>query len=265
MKFNLSKPYLITLLTAITAINTSAQKLPSEQKESFYAPPGLKIDGKTTEWGNKFQAHNNATMLFYTMANDNDNLYLVMQTDQQAATDKIFHGGITLEVICRDKGKKLKPVKITFPLVSLTERSEIVPLRDKKNNADSVAAVVNARLQTFAKHIAIEGLDGLTDPDVSVYNDLGLKAAARVDGSRAVSFEFQVPLKYIRSLMGDESSFDYRIIVNGAKLEPGTIVINGSSLSGGAARVSLSGSADANPIFSPTYLKASYILAKKQR
>ena len=260
MKFNLGNLYLLILLTA-TVINTSAQKLPSEQKEGFYVPAGLKIDGKTTEWDNKFQAHNTATMLYYTVANDKDNLYLVMQTDQQAATDKIFHGGITLEIRCRDKSKKLNAAKITFPQVSLTQRSEIVlPLRDKKNNADSAAVIVNARLQSYSKQIAIEGLNGLTEPDVSVYNDLDLKAAVRADATRAVSFELQVPLKYIRQLIGADSTFDYSIIVNGAKLEPGMRVVNGSSLSGG---ISISASPESNPIFSPTYLKASYALVKK--
>jgi len=53
----------------------NAQKLPEVQTVNLRAPAGIKIDGKPTEWDSKFQAYNKSTNAFYTIANDDDNLY----------------------------------------------------------------------------------------------------------------------------------------------------------------------------------------------
>lgn len=253
----------------------SAQKLPSEQKESVYAPDKVQIDGKPTEWTGKFQAKNSATMLTYVMANDEENLYLTIQANETPALGKIFYGGISLAIRSK-KDKKLTPVKITYPLVTMQQRSEIViPLRDKTNNADSVAIVVNTALGKAAKTIGIAGFTDITDPDVSVYNDLGIKALAQVDNTRTMTFEYRLPLKYIKHLLDENSAFDYNIIVNGAKMESMAMtVVSGSAIGGGGGASFSSGGSGigtatirldggAGDMFNPTDLKATYKLAKK--
>jgi len=55
----------------------------------------VRIDGKITEWGN-FQAYNPATEISYTMANDNDKLYLVCSATQPEVIQKIIEGGINI-------------------------------------------------------------------------------------------------------------------------------------------------------------------------
>lgn len=266
-------PWLVGAAITAIALTASAQKLPSEQKVSVYAPADVKIDGKGAEWTGKYQAKNNATLLTYVMSNDEENLYLTIQADKNEAIGKIFHGGISL-LIKNKADKKAKPVRITYPLVTVGERNGIViPLRDKDNNTDSVVTVVNLSIGKAAKKIAIEGIDEITDPDVSVYNDLGLKAAVQVDATRVMTFEYKIPLKYIKHLMDETSSFDYNIVVNGVKLEKDAIVVRGGPVGGGGggsatfssapmAAVTIVGAG--SDIFSPTDLKASYTLAKKQ-
>ncbi|QKJ31678.1 hypothetical protein HQ865_18545 [Mucilaginibacter mali] len=274
----LSSPLTLTgALLLLMHLNSFGQKLPSEQKEGVYAPANIKIDGKPIEWTGKFQAKNSATLLTYVMANDEQNLYLTIQADQTPALGKIFYDGISLVIKSR-KDKKLKPVKMTYPLVSITERSNIViPLRDKNKNTDSVVAMVNDQLSRSAKKILVDGIADITDPDVSVYNEVGLKAAVMVDNTRTMTFEYLLPLKYIQHLMDENGSFDYSIVVNGAKLNPGDMVVAGSSVSGGGGgggatfssgggslgAMTISVSAVGGDIFSPTDLKATYTLAKK--
>jgi len=273
MNYNFLKGLLSPVLILTLNQMVAAQKLPSEQKVSIYAPADVKTDGKPTEWVGKFQAKNSATMLTYVMANDEENLYLTIQANETPSIGKIFYGGISLAIKSR-ADKKLMPLKITYPLVSLTQRSEIVmPLRNKDNNADSAAMVVNAALGKSAKIIALSGFTDIADPDVSVYNDLGIKAIAQADNTRTITFEYRLPLKYFKHLVDEAGAFDYSIIVNGDKLEPGTIVVGGSRLGGGGAPVG-GGSAGpgvgfisiapaGNDIFTPTDLKATYTLAKK--
>lgn len=266
----LSAHYLSGALLMFIHLNGFGQKLPSEQKESVYAPANVKIDGKPAEWAGKFQAKNSATMLTYVMANDEQNLYLTIQADQTPALAKIFYDGISL-MIKSHRDKKMKPVTMTYPLVSRTERTEIVlPLRDKKNNTDSVVTLVNDWLGRSAKTILVDGIPDITDPDVSVYNEVGLKAAVMVDNTRTMTFEYLLPLKYIKHLLDENGAFDYSIVVNGAKMQPGTIVVGNSVASGGAsftggggAPMVVSVSPVGSDIFSPTDLKATYTLAKK--
>ena len=62
----------LLLLLVLAFINANGQKLPNKQETGVRIPSGVKIDGKATEWGNKFQAYNKTNDFFYTIANSND-------------------------------------------------------------------------------------------------------------------------------------------------------------------------------------------------
>ncbi|GAB3924268.1 hypothetical protein [Mucilaginibacter myungsuensis] len=260
---------LIAAATLAVALTASAQKLPSEQKVSFYAPADIKIDGKPTEWTGKYQAKNSATLLTYVMSNDEENLYLAIQADQTPAIGKIFFGGISL-VVKSKKDKAIAPVKITYPLVTTDERLGIIsPLKDKDQNADAAATATNDLLGKAAKTINIAGLIEVADPDISVYNDLGIKAAAQADNTRTMTFEYKLPLKFIKHLMDESSAFDYSIIVNGGELKRAGVSVgapitgSGSPTGGGGGGMVILAGAPVGDMFSPTDLKASYKLASK--
>ncbi|MBC7401019.1 MAG: hypothetical protein H7289_13850, partial [Mucilaginibacter sp.] len=70
---NLFKLLLPALFLSVIA---NAQKLPKVQTASIAAPTNIKIDGKATEWGNKFQAFNRTTEVYYTLSNSATKLYL---------------------------------------------------------------------------------------------------------------------------------------------------------------------------------------------
>ena len=92
----------LLLLTAISCFNADAQKLPNVQQTGLRAPAKVKIDGKTTEWGN-FTADNYATGLHYTMANDDKNLYLAIQADDANVLTKLTNHGVALSIHPRVK------------------------------------------------------------------------------------------------------------------------------------------------------------------
>src|SRR4051812_14249152 len=89
---------LISVLFSAICLNAAAQKLPNVQQASFRAPANIKIDGKTTEWGNKLQAYNPGTEIYYTLANDDKRLYLVVQADNYTTVNNIVNGGIGLAI-----------------------------------------------------------------------------------------------------------------------------------------------------------------------
>src|ERR1700761_2163502 len=104
--------YLLAMFISLLVFNIYAQKLPSVQTISIYAPTNIKIDGKATEWDNKFQAHNNAIGVSYTIANDEENLYLSIQASDRSIITRVIAGGVTLTI---KKEKKTDDIRITYP------------------------------------------------------------------------------------------------------------------------------------------------------
>ncbi|MFD2147970.1 hypothetical protein [Mucilaginibacter antarcticus] len=87
-----------------SVLTSAAQRLPDLQKESLRAPADIKIDGKPAEWDNKFRAFNKSTEVFYTIANDDNRLYLTIQADRRNIINKIINGGVALTI--KKGGKK---------------------------------------------------------------------------------------------------------------------------------------------------------------
>src|SRR5476651_2443429 len=92
------KRLIFLLGLTLVVIVAHAQKLPGIQTTSLWAPVSIKIDGKPSEWGNEYQALNKATGVFYTIANDNENIYLIVHAKQKRVIQKIIDVGITFIV-----------------------------------------------------------------------------------------------------------------------------------------------------------------------
>src|SRR5471030_3193728 len=92
-----------------------AQKLPVVQTISVRAPANIKIDGRATEWGNKFQAYNHSLDIYYTMANDDENLYIVTHAKEMVSIFKITSAGLKIMLNNRSKASDEGAVAITFP------------------------------------------------------------------------------------------------------------------------------------------------------
>jgi len=195
-----------------------AQKLSNKQETSLWAPANVKVDGKLNEWDGTFKAHNSATDLFYTIANDDKNLYLVFHTnDALNIFNKITRGGLT---IVFKSGKQTQSISYPYylrkdipDLKQVSPREIYPPGTTPERFQDSVNKVNNLRLATAGKEIAITGFKGL-DSLISVYNEYGIKAAGSFDGKPGYTCEMVIPLKY---LLFDQAknSISFQVIVNG--------------------------------------------------
>src|ERR1700761_4734409 len=119
------------LLMVIAATTASAQQLPSIQRNNLRAPATLKIDGKTDDWNKGFQAYNHATDVFYTIANDDDNLYLVVSATSPNIVNRVINGGITLGI--SPSGKKgNNEIAITYPVYERGTKPTLI-INNKKD------------------------------------------------------------------------------------------------------------------------------------
>jgi len=167
---------------------TTAQKLPNKQEVSVRIPTGVKIDGNANEWNDQFQAFNKTTEIFYTIANDDNNLYLIVHATKSSIIEKMIEGGIGFTISQSGKKNSGKNVTVLFPLMPMTKCQDILLSAGKKLNAGNytlskpdpgdtvyktkLASSINKAngwLTENMKEIKVSGIDGIVDtiPDVN--------------------------------------------------------------------------------------------------
>lgn len=115
---------LFIVVASIISSSTSAQKLPNKQEAGMWAPATVKTDGSAAEWDGTYKAFNKSTGVYYSMANDNENLYLVIHADESRTIEKMMEGGISFTVTSPQKSHK--DATILFPVMSLQSSWEIL-------------------------------------------------------------------------------------------------------------------------------------------
>jgi hypothetical protein len=280
MKNHLKHSFLFVLL--VTCFIANAQKLPATQQTSLRVPANFKIDGKITEWDNQFQAYNKSTDLFYTIANDDENLYLIVQAVKPRIIQKIISVGLTFTV--NNTGKKNDNAKdniaISYPLLDLSpayrilfnagarEKSSVAinPQIDKQDttvyttkHTDSLITIANKMLAINGKTIKVEGIESLSAEPISVYNEEKIKVAATFDKNGNYTYKLAVPLKYLGLAVNDPQKFSYNIRIDGRLVNPKIgLTIHYTYPYPGSGKVDVD--ADLN---STTDFWAEYTLAKK--
>jgi hypothetical protein len=250
-----------TAFSLLLTVNSIAQKLPGKQDKSIRAPANIKIDGIASEWNNKFQAHNYATDISYIIANDDEKLYIAVNATYRDIIDKILRGGITFTINHTLKKKDEKPVTITYPFirdegVGTVTNTYLHNYNEKRDAGTETINVtsLNEILGKTYKLINVTGVVEIAEPQISIYNAIGIKAASEFDEHLAYTIEMAIPLKYLALPNNGADSFSYQIKIN----EPAEVKKRPSVSSG---------SIDAPPpmaitSFSATDFWGEYTLAK---
>ena len=198
-----------------------AQKLPNKQEASVRAPADIKIDGKATEWGNKFQAYNKATDIYYTISNDDENLYLVVQAKYHDIADKILRGGLTFTINHALMKKDDEQISVTYPVFMESGQSDVTNMLSRKEiekrdakDGEMVIDDMNKMLDSKSKTIRISGIKTISEQDISVYNQERIKAVSQFDKQLAYTYELVIPLKYLMLPNNGADGFSYNIKIN---------------------------------------------------
>lgn len=215
VKKSLFIPFLLISFAGI------AQKLPVVQQSSVRAPANIKIDGKATEWGNKFQANNHSTDIYYTLSNDDAHLYLTVQAIYPDVIKRILNGGLTLAI--NKNGKKNDPncMSVTYPSFD-KNNTFVVNFKIKPTiivgnpasvmQADSFMNANNKRMKNKSKLIRTDGIKDL-DTLISVYNEDGIKAAALFDNKMVYTWEISIDMKLL-GITVNSLKFTYHLTIN---------------------------------------------------
>lgn len=199
------------LLCGFCSSESCAQKLPDVQTEGLRAPSNVKIDGKLNEWGS-LSAYNKRIVVYYTIANDDENLYLVIKSDNSLITSKILQGGLTFTVSTTGRNEK-DAAAITFPVVGdneiqmvhkflprgISDDARMSADQRKQALAERETAMVEADRKSINifKFIKVGGIKAIVEKQLPIYNDRGIQVAAGMDAGRALNYELAVPIKYL--------------------------------------------------------------------
>ena len=224
---------ILYIILSILALVNVAHSQPKIQQTSIWAPANIKIDGNATEWNNQFQAYNKATNVYYTIANDDKNLYLAIQATDQNIIKKIVQGAITLAINTSGKKDDKNNLTVTFPKYDKKNPPFYIILNKIPKTADSIKYKISAdssmnkynkQLNDRFKIIGITGIKGITDSIISIYTEDGIKAVARFDNNIYYNFELALPIKYLPvNHSGGLTSFRYNIKLNGPMGNGGSV------------------------------------------
>ena len=254
------------LVFAIMSFSVFAQKLPTVQKESMIAPANVNIDGIIDEWGNNLQAYNKATSIYYTLANDNNCLYLAVKITDAHNIQKVLSGGLTISLMGADK-KNIGA--ITYPRYYA---KYIAPLTGRLNNPNTDMATemesMNKLIMEGGKLIQVTGIKGIKDTLVSSPDESGIKAAGILDAKKAYTFELAIPLKYIPEASGQVGLINYKITLKGLGNSLNQPKASGSPTAksldmGSMGTPTVGAMASINDFNSPTDFSGTYTIAKK--
>lgn len=219
------KKVILSFFITIACVTANAQKLPNKQEVSLKAPANVKIDGKATEWGTELQAYNPATELLYTLANDEQNLYLVVQTKTKAIVEKLFNGGISLFFDNISNPGKTTRAVVSYSAISKADKKLVDKARyDTTANKTIVA---NKAIAAAVKTIAVKNLDGIAGDVISVYNEYGISAAGYLSDNNTYTCEVAIPLKNLKSFINNKSALHYTLQSNAMPVNSLSMNING--------------------------------------
>ncbi|MDB5031667.1 hypothetical protein [Mucilaginibacter sp.] len=227
----------LLLLSCLAVFAQETKKLKEVQAANLWAPSSIKIDGALKEWGDSFQAYNKATKLYYTLSNDDKNIYLAIKSTDAINNNKIIAGGITLTINTDGKKKEKDAFSLTYPVIQRTTRT----MRGPGGGAPGMpgrsmtitmgpgggpggpggqpvdSAMIKAaheRTIAAAKEIKVAGFKDITDSLVSIYNEYGIKAAIGYNALGNFTYEMAIPIKLL-NLKSDGQELNYNVKVNG--------------------------------------------------
>nr|WP_294790951.1 hypothetical protein [uncultured Mucilaginibacter sp.] len=225
------KNMILCCLAALTLQGAYAQKLPNKQEGSFKAPANVKIDGKIGEWGD-FKAYNTATDLFYTLANDDQNLYLILKAESAVARDKMYSGGVSLffsNVGNTDKNARCVVTAFAIPKNNMMAIRELM-----KDTITTDFKAINAAMVAALKTISVKNLNGVKEDVISVYNEYGISIANYLSDRKTYTCEIAIPLKYLKSFINEKGVINYTLQANAASLNNMKVVMNGKEVENAA-------------------------------
>lgn len=213
-------PLLMAILVPLCIGRSFGQdKLSNTQENGIRPPANTRIDGDLAEWKNSFQAYNHTDKIYYSFANDDKYLYLVVKSTDPTNTAKIAAGGITLTINTNGKKKEEDAFTITYPVINrAAARSGARGGRGGGRGGFANDSTSRQQLISASKEIKVIGFKDIDDTLISIYNEYSLKAAMGFDANGSYQYELAVPLSLLNLQADSKAGFAYNLKINGLQI-----------------------------------------------
>lgn len=203
------------LCIALSAVSTQevfAQNTDPDEDINIWMQHPVVVDGNSSEWHEPLNNYNTPTQLAFALANDQQNLYLIIESLDAATTGKLLRGGLTLNI--NTAGKKKDGIKLNFlgmqqppPLHADQQDSLRRPEPEMMRPADREHAPGVTVIQ-------VSGFKKIPDGTLAIPNREGIEVAAAFNQQRDYICELAIPLSLLE-LKGDEvKAIAYNIKIN---------------------------------------------------
>ena len=211
----------IARLVAFFALQAFAQSICLAQSKpapnTLQAPPaGVTIDGDLNEWGDSLRYYNEDQKLYYTLANDKDNLYMAIRINDRSEQRRILGAGLTLSI--DTKGKKKESFSVTFPIGG---KPDMAPDDDtqsldgsKPNTVDNHEEKMKANM-TKLRQLKVTGFKDVESELITTANTYGFKVAIDFDKDGNLIYETAIPLSLFHAEDIGKNEWAFNIRING--------------------------------------------------
>lgn len=131
-----------------------------------------------------------------------------------------MRGGISFIINHTLNKKDASAVTVTYPVLQGADGNTVINSFNTKIGVHNSTAEdnsvngLNRSLAAKSKSIKITGIKDIPDAEVSVYNDMGVKAVSRFDNPLVYVYELAIPLKFLNLPINSTDGFSYHIKIN---------------------------------------------------
>ncbi len=180
-----------------------------KHKKSIAVLPGtwqitpIVIDGDCKDWPSPYPNYDSKSMVAYATSNDNNYLYVTMQTGDELTQMKILKMGMTVSI--DTNGKKSPQFNINYPLQNDNTMLIDMPASNEKQKNDLHPSISTKqriqKINAMAKEANQFALDGFTNCNgvymLSQTTACGIKVKLSIDEYKELVWEAAIPFKVI--------------------------------------------------------------------
>lgn len=172
-----------------------------------WAEKPVHADGQLNDWRDSLTLYNEATRLYYNLANDEKNIYLAIRSNSKEDLTKILAGGISFSA--NIESKKKDPATVIFPVLDRT------PGKSRNVKEQPEIEEMQKKVLSRIKDIKVSGFKEIIDGGISLHNTYGIRASAAFDKNNNLVQEIIIPLSLLNLSPTSADLVTYNIKING--------------------------------------------------
>ncbi|MDR2126092.1 MAG: DUF4175 domain-containing protein [Prevotellaceae bacterium] len=200
---------ILLLSILILCFNATAQTEKEPLKAEFIN--NIVVDGDDSDWESAVSLFDESSGLMYSIANDNENLYILVKATVESSMTKFIMGGVEVWISADGKDKRKTGIKYPVPL-SWEER-----FRSINRNATREDMQRQENERTY-KTMELRGFETVKDNAYKV-DELDIKAEYSGKNGNAVA-EYKIPFNTFckTEQINGENIFAIGIVLNGMQM-----------------------------------------------